>query len=228
MDPAKVQLSGEEIALAKNAELILTKNSIIRRVVEGFAALSEEYKVIWGDGLPVAARSLGRDGIEGREDGRDGTEAREDLRGGNAKISKGENYQGLPYVVLDYPRIFGKEDVLAIRTMFWWGHYFSVTLHLKGRYREAALPAVRAALPRLAEAGFLLAVGEDEWRHELAADNYQRIGELGAAAIDEILTGHPFLKLSAHCALDNWNEAPEILLGLFRVLAEVLRSGAAD
>ena len=35
------------------------------------------------------------------------------------KIAKGENYLGLPYVILDYPRIFGKEDVFAFRTMFW-------------------------------------------------------------------------------------------------------------
>jgi hypothetical protein len=26
--------------------------------------------------------------------------------------------------------------VFAIRTMFWWGNFFSVTLHMKGNYRE--------------------------------------------------------------------------------------------
>ena len=31
------------------------------------------------------------------------------------KISKGENYKGLPYVMLDYPRCFGKTDIFAIR-----------------------------------------------------------------------------------------------------------------
>ena len=52
------------------------------------------------------------------------------------KISKGENYNGLPYVMFDYPRFFTKENVFAVRTFFWWANYFSVTLHLKGEYKE--------------------------------------------------------------------------------------------
>ena len=68
--------------------------------------------------------------------------AADSLEPASAKISKGEN-MGLPWVMLDYPRLFGQEDVLAIRTMFWWGHCFSVTLHLKGRYYGAYLPLLR-------------------------------------------------------------------------------------
>ena len=48
------------------------------------------------------------------------------------KIAKGENYLQLPYVLLDYPRCFDKENIFAIRTMFWWGNFFSITLHLSG------------------------------------------------------------------------------------------------
>ena len=65
---------------------------------------------------------------------------------GSPKISKGENYRGLPYVMLDYPRLFGREEVLAIRTFFWWGHGFSVTLHLKGGYRERISAGIATTL----------------------------------------------------------------------------------
>ena len=51
------------------------------------------------------------------------------------KISKGENYKGLPWLVLDYPRYFNKEDIFAIRTLFWWGNFFSITLHISGKYK---------------------------------------------------------------------------------------------
>ena len=57
------------------------------------------------------------------------------------KISRGENYNGLPYVMLDYPRCFGKEDVFAMRTMFWWGNFFSITWHLKGKYSKEYIAA---------------------------------------------------------------------------------------
>src|SRR5258706_1001549 len=87
------------------------------------------------------------------------------------KISKGENYKGLPWMVLDYPRAFGREDVLAIRTLFWWGHYFSVTLHLKGRYKTLFLPVIQERITLLAAAGFHANVSEEEWRHELDPEN---------------------------------------------------------
>ena len=40
------------------------------------------------------------------------------------RISRGEQYQRLPWVMLDYPRIFGKEDIFAIRTFFLVGKLF--------------------------------------------------------------------------------------------------------
>ena len=144
---------------------------------------------------------------------------------GSPKISKGENYRGLPYVILDYPRVFGREDVLAIRTMFWWGHYFSITLHLKGQYRDGLLTAIQAYIPLLAAKGFHIGISGDEWRHELADDNYMALEGLDQPAIEKALDkGRAFLKLSATCGLDRWDEAPEVLTDLFRVLVAVINT----
>ena len=133
------------------------------------------------------------------------------------KISKGENYQGLPYVMLDYPRQFGREDVLAIRTFFWWGHGFSVTLHLKGTWRATYLPVLQQRWKELAAAGFNIGISEDEWRHEHLPETYRPI-----VSAEELSGSVPFLKLSAVCGLGRWEEAHEVLLGLFRVLVTVL------
>lgn len=40
------------------------------------------------------------------------------------KISRGENYKGLPYLVLDFPRYSSGNQLFIYRTMFWWGNYF--------------------------------------------------------------------------------------------------------
>ena len=37
----------------------------------------------------------------------------------NGRVFKGEYYRDLPFVTLDFPRIFEKENVFAYRTMFW-------------------------------------------------------------------------------------------------------------
>ena len=187
--------------LVMRPDWILTKNSIIKKVVGLFAALSEEYRGVLQS--PISP-----------------------------KISKGENYRGLPYVMLDYPRLFGREDVLAIRTFFWWGHAFSVTLHLKGEYLRRYLPLLRLRWERLAGAGFCVGVSDDEWRHEHVEDNYRPIVSAeGVTAPAEGVAGSdagglPFLKLSAACGLDRWEEAQKILGGFFRVLVDVLEEGS--
>lgn len=111
--PAKINLSELESTLISNPEWILVKNQILQKVTRLFAELAELY-------LSNPANS----------------NLPEEIISIPPKISKGDQYKGLPYLVLDFPRFFDKKHVFAIRTFFWWGNYFSATIHLKGRYRE--------------------------------------------------------------------------------------------
>src|SRR5580692_9155775 len=181
---AKVLFSAEEMRLVSDPAWILTKNSAVRKVVEGFGELSGERRGI----LPV--EGAGR-------------------AWGDPRISKGEQYKGLPWVMLDYPRIFGKEDILAIRTMFWWGHYFSVTLHLKGKYLRTYLPVILSKREDLERAGFGPGTSDDEWEHE----HWPGSWEIG---------NRPFLKVSAKVGFDRWEETAELLTEKFIVLARLL------
>jgi hypothetical protein len=230
MDVAKIRLSKEELALVMDPGWILTKNSIMGKVGRLFAELSGELQeslkleaissklqaislrqIVNKSGLPLAADSL--------ELAADALPFELPFNWATPKISKGENYKGLPYMVLDYPRAFGREDVFAIRTFFWWGHYFSVTLHLKGRYKTLFLPVIQERIGLLAAAGFHISVSEDEWRHELDADHYMSLqGNTGTVILKE----RKVLKLSAKCGLERWDDADSVLLELNRVLAEVL------
>jgi hypothetical protein len=201
MGDAKLQLSAEEMALVRDPGWILTKNSIISKVVGLFAGLSEEWRGAGAAfGKPSAAEGMLVPASE-------------------PKISKGENYKGLPYVMLDYPRVFGREDVFAIRTMFWWGHAFSVTLHLKGKYKNMFLPVIRERAAELSAAGFEVGIAGDEWEHAHTPETYRPLSD---AYAEEENTGLPFLKLSARCGLEHCEEAPEWLSGQYRVLLRVL------
>ena len=48
----------------------------------------------------------------------------------NHKVTRGENYQDMPYIVLDTPQLKATELAGKLRIMFWWGHYISVQLFL--------------------------------------------------------------------------------------------------
>lgn len=213
---AKVQLSKEERTLVMDPGWILTKNSIMGKVGALFAELSGQMQADYP--LPaISSEPMGKAGS-----GADDQSVSEALppNWATPKISRGENYKGLPWVVLDYPRAFGREDVLAIRTLFWWGHYFSVTLHLKGKYKGLFLPVIRQRLTVLEEAGFYIGVSDDEWRHELDSDNYQPVqGSMDTTSLEQ----RTFLKLSAKCGLDRWDEADSVLLELYRILMGVIK-----
>jgi hypothetical protein len=188
---AKVQLSTEEMRLVTDPAWILTKNSVISKVVGMMAELSDKWQGLAPPDLAPGVRG--------------------------PKISRGENYKGLPWVMLDYPRIFGKEDVFAIRTMFWWGHEFNLTLHLKGKYMHAYVPVIIRRWEKLAAAGFQVGISEKEWEHEHTPQNYR-------AMDDSMPVGPSFFKISARCGLEQWNDAPEVLTGLFSTLLRVLIS----
>ena len=106
----KITLSAKELDLVCNIDWILTKQAIIQKVYALFGMEAAKMQQIITAAVPSLAGII-------------------DLSG--PKITKGENYEKLPYVILDCPRVFQKENTLAMRTMFWWGNFFSTTLSIK-------------------------------------------------------------------------------------------------
>jgi hypothetical protein len=51
-----------------------------------------------------------------------------------SRISKGENLDGYPWLVLDYPRCIQGQDIFLFRTLAWFGHGFSCSLIMQGKY----------------------------------------------------------------------------------------------
>jgi hypothetical protein len=187
-------LSSYEIELVTDAEILLTKNQIIQKVSALFARLSEEYK----------------------ECVNTGSSNRTDLI--NAKISKGENYKGLPYVILDYPRQFGRVDVFAIRTFFWWGNFFSITLQLSGEYRHTHFSALQQAIDKDVFTGWFLGCSDSAWEHHFESDNYESIEQGNNYSLEHLST----IKIAKKIPLNKWDEVELFLKDNFRYLMEVL------
>lgn len=122
------------------------------------------------------------------------------------KISKGEQYKGLPWVILDYPRYFGKTDVFAFRSMFWWGHYFSCTLHLAGTVKTQFEASLLTAYEPLAAAGFQVYLPDDPWEHDFENGNYRPIGDMCLEDWKWLVGRKNFIKLAKPFALERWGE----------------------
>ena len=193
MNRAKIQLSEEELGLVQNAEWLLTKNRIIAKVYEMFGFLISDVQLMLS-GNPILSS---------------------EIFASSPKISKGENYRGLPYVMLDYPRCFGKSDIFAIRTMFWWGNFFSTTLHLKGTYKNELAPMLQKNLSVLADHHLFLSVDTDEWRHDFEPDNYVPIVHNQAAIFADNLLKKDFCKVAGKIGLNDWSNVTGQLLTFY-------------
>ncbi len=201
MGQAKIRLSQTEMEIATSTELILTKNAILQKVNQLLAALQQEQQL----SLTKFAAALPPE-----------------LVSSSPKISRGENYQGLPYLMLDHPRVFDQENIAAIRTMFWWGNFFSTTLHVSGKYKNAAEEKIIAAFPLLKKQGFFICVNEEQWEHHFEKYNYIPLGELRIGELQQLLTKKSFIKLANKISLQQWDEAPAMLLAFFDQLLTLL------
>ena len=197
MSLAKIQLSPEELILVQDAGILLTKNIIIEKVYTLFGELASELSVWLKEQPPFLT---------------------EEILLSSPKISRGEKYKGLPYVMLDYPRCFGKENIFAVRTFFWWGNYFSVTLHLKGKYQQQYMPIIQEKIQFLAKAGFRLSISGDEWEQDMGSAEFVTLDKHGKYLPSMQLSEPEFYRLSCPVAFSNWNEIKEIVEGLYKVI----------
>ncbi|MGZ8560450.1 MAG: hypothetical protein ACXWV3_02585 [Flavisolibacter sp.] len=140
------------------------------------------------------------------------------------KISRGENYLGLPWLILDYPRISGVPGIFFIRTMFWWGRFFSSTLHVSGIYKEKATVKVIESYHHLAD--YSIGINEDPWVHHFEPGNYQPIAGISENAFETICLEQEHLKIATRYPLQEWEHAVPQLFARWKELLEVSGSVA--
>lgn len=195
MHEPKIRLSPPELELFCNAEMILTKNTVLQKTVELLSNVQNEVLAR----MPALFQTSPY-----------------------PKISKGENYLGLPYVVLDYPRIAGGEDLFFIRSFFWWGNFYSSTLQLSGRFKTDFCEKVERAYPLLAATGYFVGTGEDPWVHHFQESNYRKISGLSAGAFATVLEERKHIKVAAHWPLPEWDAAEKNLVKSWSLLMELI------
>ncbi|MCX8019717.1 MAG: hypothetical protein N2747_04410 [Chitinophagaceae bacterium] len=195
MKKTKLILSAKEKELVTDARWILTKNRILEKIKVMFGFLQQQYA-----SLPATALLP------------------EEILMVSAKISRGENYLGLPWMVLDYPRYFTAEHIFAVRTLFWWGRYFSITLQLHGKHRDGFLPHILAGFSVLKQTGFFLCTGRDPWNHNYLDGNYKSLRRMNEREFKTRIRTSEFIKLTAGISLKKRDSYYAFLEQRYRIL----------
>jgi hypothetical protein len=202
MNPAKIRLSPKEMELVTNADWILTKNAIMEKV----RALLAGQLLMQQSSISSIKLSLTEVVLEKA-----------------AKISRGENYKGLPYVILDHPRYFSTTDTLAIRTMFWWGHFFSTTLQLAGKFREQYTTSLCRHYIELKNADAYISSSNEQWQHHFEEDNYLRIASIEETEFNKMLLENNFCKIAMKTELSDWTLVEDALSRQYSLCMRILR-----
>ena len=195
---AKITLSDKERSILMDTDWILLKQSIIQKVYELFSVASMTINSLF------EINNLDKSLI---------------IK--DPKIYKGENYNQFPYVMLDYPRLFGKKDVFAMRTMFWWGNFFSITIHLSGEYKSL-INIQQLTNQNKLQNQLYICVNENQWEHHFNEDNYHLLKNLSEEELLHHINEKDFIKIAIKFDLENWDLIPDLLEGGYKLMAELL------
>jgi hypothetical protein len=100
--------------------------------------------------------------------------------------------------------------------MFWWGNFFSATLHLGGRYLDMSKDALAANIGRLNSSDHYICVNSTPWEYHYHPDNYQKLNELNIDQLRAALHSRPFLKLSQRWSLERYPELSVLVPATFQ------------
>jgi hypothetical protein len=197
---ANLEFSKKEYDLIINRDFILTKNRILKKIDALYGALAEEYKILLNEYsacLPHEIFTI------------------------TPKIYRGEQYKDLPYVMLDYPRYFSKTNVFAIRSFFWWGNYFSITLQLSGEYLEKYADEIFDFINDNKDEDWYFGVHKSEWEHHFEKDNYTHFNELHKEDIVNLKRKN-FIKIAKKLSLEDWKGADKFFIEEYKILLQII------
>jgi hypothetical protein len=107
--------------------------------------------------------------------------------------------------------------------MFWWGNFFSCTLHLSGIYKLQFEQALLSNIDVLQKNNFYICINKNEWEHHFETANYIAVNELDMGGMHTIIKQQQFIKLAAKFSLHQCNEMDVLLEKCFTAILRLLK-----
>ena len=197
--PAKIQFSQQEKDLVTDSRWILTKQEITKKIYELFGEIYKFQKERIQE-IPFLPSSL---------------------FAASGKIYKGENYLDLPYIILDHPAIFKKNDLFVVRNMFWWGNFISITLHLSGKHLLEFAKSKLQLLEYLQQKDFFICVNNKQWEHHFENDNYINAKLFSLSQFEKVMEKE-FFKAAKKISITQVENAFDFLTKSFEEIIEMI------
>ncbi len=181
--------SNDDIDFLASSELIIRKNQMVKSLFSELVNVRESID-----------NFLKKDPIHG-------------IKIQEGKISKGENYHGLPYLVLDHPAHFKKDNILAMRTIVWWGNFYSFNFILKGKPLNRFKGNIMVNYKKFKDD--YVYIGKSPWIHDIDK-NYAEVKSLDDQVFQEQLLKNKFYKLARKHDLSEINDLSKNALKFYQ------------
>ena len=138
------------------------------------------------------------------------------------KVSKGENFKGYPYIVLDCPRLYSTDTEVICRTIFRWGHGWSLHFTVQGKTFTRvnhSLPDFSASLNR----DWLLYTGDNIWEQDVDSVFFVPMFSMSEAAFSQTIKRQVFCKIATQINLSDAVEWPPFPQQTYQVLFDLLK-----
>ncbi|HOS49302.1 MAG TPA: hypothetical protein PLG57_11725 [Bacteroidia bacterium] len=138
-----------------------------------------------------------------------------------AKTTRGNNFLGYPWTIIDFPRKFESEGFMALRILCLRGHCFSITLHLSGetfKYYADRILSRKDEIP----SNYFISTNADEWMHIIDEKNYRNMNNPDIDFEKELETTS-YLKIAHKIPFEEAESLPQQAAETARILFEILR-----
>ncbi len=194
-----VSLSGEELTCLEDINFLILKNTVASKLQKLLKSCSTEIKVFLESDFPEIYTNYGHL---------------------SPKVSRGENYKGLPYFVLDYPRYFHQETTFSYRIICLWGNYFTFNLYLTG---NAIANTHFNNWDKNASNYYdcFICISNNPWTHYIESPDYIQASEISASEIKNLINKNGFIKISKKTTFKTWSQLPILARENFKSFIEI-------
>lgn len=131
---------------------------------------------------------------------------------------KGEHLLDFPYLYLDFPKYFKRDEMFTFRTLFWWGHYFVLAWILQGKYLDRYKQNLLRSYDGLADRGLFILMSDNPWEWRKGSEYLLEIRSENYEEISALLKTRSFLKVHRYIEFDS----PAVMEG--KLIEETLAS----
>lgn len=191
--------NSDELKMLSDYDYLIKVKNIVNKLQKNLSILREDKKKVWNEHLSG-------------------------IYPGTGKISRGSNYRSLPYLILDFPNLFSKQEILACRTMIWWGKEISCSLHLEGNILEKYRQQLHNNISAFIASGFYLCINNSPWEYHFERENYLPINEMKQSDLNKMISTKSFIKISRRLDINQINKLEQFTLETFSLYLMALSS----